>query len=205
MLLSSAVFDFILIYTHFEDVLKKTLVEVMSYFTRYSYKAIQYLKCEMTISLSWEHYGVFLGTTSPYFTKTRSFGRNITFTQIKDDPLTKTKPFLKKHIPVFSRLCSLALAAPSVTVMLPHIVVVGAVNCVQNATLLKRPDDRIMGSLCSRKSPIVELSCQLCFPPPSSPGAPHLVLQTLLQTLRSAKVDESGAQILQSWISLWAF
>lgn len=43
---------------------------------------------------------------------------------------------------VFSHICSLA----HITVMLPHIVVVGAVKCVRNAMLLKLLEDRIMGN-----------------------------------------------------------
>lgn len=52
----------------------------------------------------------------------------------------------KKHISVFSHVCTLALAVPCVTVTLPHLLVVGAVKRVRKAPLLKRPGDRFMGS-----------------------------------------------------------
>lgn len=41
-----------------------------------------------------------------------------------------------------------SLAAPRVAVMLPYVVVGGAVMRVRNATLLERPDGRIMGNSC---------------------------------------------------------
>lgn len=47
------------------------------------------------------------------------------------------KHISKKHIPIFSCICSLALAARRVTAMMPHVVIIGAVKRIKNATLLK--------------------------------------------------------------------
>lgn len=47
---------------------------------------------------------------------------------------------------MFSRVCSCALAVFRVNIIFPDIIVIGAVKCVRNATLLKCPDDCIMGN-----------------------------------------------------------
>lgn len=66
--------------------------------------------------------------------------------QIKDNLQPKVTPYWvhgKKHILVFSHIFSLVLAAPSVTIILPHIVVISAIKGIRNAMLLKCSGDRI--------------------------------------------------------------
>lgn len=67
--------------------------------------------------------------------------------QLLYSPKSKTTPlsnFGKKHIPISSRICSLALTALRVTVMLLDVII-SAIKRIGNATLLKRLGDRIMG------------------------------------------------------------
>lgn len=62
-------------------------------------------------------------------------------------PKFKTTSNLKLYlnVPVFLHICSLTLAAPHVTVMVPRVVV-GAVKRIRNTTLPKWTEDHIMGN-----------------------------------------------------------